>query len=96
MPEARPRKPSVVQPAIDHGPLAKILSLSSAYHQPLGFLGTAHYGTTVLGLALHIGPSCSMCGFFSAWEDGWVAAEGEHCQGNESVGVLEPERDPSE
>ncbi len=42
-------------------------------------------GTSALGSVLENGPSCSICGSYSTWEDGWVAAECEHRQGNQSV-----------
>ncbi len=40
--------------------------------------------------------SCSIRGSFSAWESWWVAAEGEHGEGDERLGAVEPERDPGE
>ena len=40
--------------------------------------------------------SCWTCGSGSAWEWGRVAAEGEHCEGDEGLGTVEPERDSGE
>jgi hypothetical protein len=30
----------------------------------------------------HMSLSCCICGSGSAWESWWVAAEGEHCEGD--------------
>ena len=40
--------------------------------------------------------SCWTCGSGSAWEAWWVAAEGEHCEGDEGFGAVESEGDSRE
>ncbi len=40
--------------------------------------------------------SCRTCGSVSAWESWWVAAESEHCEGDEWLGTVKSERDPGE
>ena len=39
---------------------------------------------------------CSICGSGSAWEDGWVAAEGEEGEGDEGFGSVKAEGDAGE
>ena len=40
--------------------------------------------------------SCCIRGSVSAWESWWVAVEGEHCEGDEGLGAVEPGRDPGD
>jgi putative transposase len=47
-------------------------------------------------ITAHMALSCWICGSGSAWELWWVAAEGEHCEGDEGLGAVEPERDSGE
>ena len=44
----------------------------------------------------HMSLFCWICGSGSAWELWWVAAEGEHCEGDEGFRAVEPERDSGE
>jgi len=43
-----------------------------------------------------MGLSCWMCGSGSAWELWWVAAEGEHREGDEGLWAVESECDSCE
>ena len=40
--------------------------------------------------------SCRICGSVSAWDSWRVAAEGEHCGGDEGLWAVESERDSRE
>lgn len=43
-----------------------------------------------------LGRSCRIRGSLAAWEGGGLVAEGEHGEGDEGFGVVEPERDPGQ
>ena len=44
----------------------------------------------------HMALFCRICGSGSAWDSWRVAAEGEHCEGDEGFRAVEPERDSCE
>src|SRR5687767_13877401 len=61
-----------------------------------GQSATGCAATPYRGLSATGWPSCRFRGSWSAWESGRVAAEGEHCEGDEGVGAFEAVGDAGE